>query len=173
MQFPYNNTTYSQTIGNYSVQAPLRFLLVEDSVLDADVLTRFLRYHDIEHTYERVDTVPALNEVLKQSWDMIFCDYNIHTGFTGMDALRIIRAYEAAHQPTPPDLILPVPVIMISSILNENAVVAAMNAGATDFIIKGYLERLISVIRREIRYTSMIKDYHAKWRDAEARATKI
>jgi CheY-like chemotaxis protein len=145
------------------VQASLRFLLVEDSALDADVLMRFLRYHDVEHTYERVDTAPLLKAALEQEWDMIFCDYNIHTGFTGMDALKIIRDFEEAHLPTPPALILPVPVIMISSILNESAVVAAMNAGATDFIIKGYLERLVSVIRREMRYTSMIKDYHAKW----------
>jgi two-component system sensor histidine kinase UhpB len=152
------------------VQAPLRFLLVEDSALDADVLMRFLRYHDVEHTYERVDTVPSLNAALEQQWDMIFCDYNIHTGFTGMDALKIIRAYEAEHEPAPPALVLPIPIIMISSILNENAVVAAMNAGATDFIIKGYLERLVSVIRRELRYTTMIRDYHAKWLDAERRA---
>lgn len=152
------------------MQSPLRFLLVEDSALDADVLMRFLRYHDVEHIYERVDTAPLLQEALKQEWDLIFCDYNIHTGFTGMDALGIIRAYEAAHPPSPPTLVLPTPVIMISSILNENAVVAAMNAGATDFIIKGYLERLVAVIRRELRYVRLIKEYHAKWLDAEQRA---
>ncbi len=152
------------------MQSPLRILLVEDSALDADVLMRFLRYHDLDLSYERVETAPTLVAALQQKWDMIFCDYNIHTGFTGMDALTIIRQYEAENPPPSPELVLPVPVIMISSILNENAVVAAMNAGATDFIIKGYLDRLVPVMRREIRYVSMIQEYHAKWIEAERQA---
>jgi CheY-like chemotaxis protein len=154
------------------VQSPLRILLVEDSALDADVLMRFLRYHDLDLSYERVETAPTLLTALEQQWDMIFCDYNIHTGFTGMDALIMIRRYEAEHLPVPPALILPTPVIMISSILNDNAVVAAMHAGATDFIIKGYLDRLVPVIQREVRYVTMIQEYHAKWLDAEQRARK-
>jgi hypothetical protein len=47
-----------------------------------------------------------------------------------------------------------------------------MNAGATDFIIKGYLDRLVPVMRREIRYVSMIQEYHAKWIEAERQASK-
>lgn len=160
----------------YHVEQPTRSLLhlnallVEDSALDADVLIRFLRYHDIDIAYERVDTIPQLQLALKKDWDVIFCDYNIHTGFTGMDALAIIRAAERERGMRPDKPNVPVPVIMISSILNENAVVTAMNAGASDFIIKGYLERLVPMLHREIGYIRTIQQYFAAWQKAEALA---
>jgi CheY-like chemotaxis protein len=152
-------------------QTPLRALLVEDSALDADVLVRFLKYHDINIDHERVDTMEQLEAALAQSWDIIFCDYNIHFGFTGMDALHAIRRYEAekAVAADTKRLPLPVPVIIISSILNEPSIVTAMNAGATDFIIKGYLERLVPLLHREMRYLTHIRYYFEQWQSAEER----
>lgn len=147
----------------------LHALLVEDSALDADVLVRFLRYHDIDISYERVDTMPQLKAALEKEWEVIFCDYNIHTGFTGMDALIAIRQFEQERGELPDKPNIRVPVIMISSILNEPSVVAAMNAGASDFIIKGYLERLVPMLHREIGYTRAIQRYYAAWRNAEKR----
>lgn len=144
----------------------LRALLVEDSALDADVLIRFLRYHDIDISYERVDTMPQLEAALHKEWDVIFCDYNIHTGFTGMDALVTIRAFERERGQLPDKPNIRVPVIMISSILNEPSVVAAMNAGASDFIIKGYLERLVPLLHREIGYIRAIQQYYGAWKNA-------
>ena len=144
----------------------LHALLVEDSALDADVLIRFLRYHDIDISYERVDTMPQLKAALHREWDIIFCDYNIHTGFTGMDALVTIRQFEQERGNIPGKPAIRVPIIMISSILNEPSIVAAMNAGASDFIIKGYLERLIPMLHREIGYIRTIQHYHAAWQSA-------
>ncbi|MCS6808999.1 MAG: response regulator [Candidatus Kapabacteria bacterium] len=147
----------------------IKALLVEDSALDADVLVRFLRYHDIEVTYERVDTIPQLQAALEQDWDIIFCDYNIYTGFTGVDAIQIIRARERNHQAQHHKPCYPVPIIIISSVLNESAIVAAMNAGASDFIVKGYLERLVPLLRREMTYITTIRRYFNAWKDAERR----
>jgi CheY-like chemotaxis protein len=147
----------------------LHALLVEDSALDADVLIRFLRYHDINISYERVDTMPQLEAALHKEWDLIFCDYNIHTGFTGMDALVTIRAFERQHGYSPDKPAVRMPVIMISSILNEPSVVAAMNAGASDFIIKGYLERLVPLLHREMGHVRTIQQYFKEWKAAEER----
>ncbi len=144
----------------------LHALLVEDSALDADVLIRFLRYHDIDISYERVDTMPQLKAALHKEWDVIFCDYNIHTGFTGMDALMTIRQFERERGEVPGKPMIRVPVIMISSILNEPSIVAAMNAGASDFIIKGYLERLVPMLHREIGYVRSIQYYYAAWKNS-------
>lgn len=145
----------------------LHALLVEDSALDADVLIRFLRYHDIDISYERVDTMPQLKVALNREWDVIFCDYNIHTGFTGMDALVTIRQFEQERGEIPGKPAIRVPIIMISSILNEPSIVAAMNAGASDFIIKGYLERLVPMLHREINYIRTIQNYFGAWKKAE------
>ena len=152
----------------------LRALLVEDSALDADVLIRFLRYHNFDITFERVDTMPQLETALPQEWDVIFCDYNIHTGFTGMDALQAIREFERARGalPNKPPSFR-VPVIMISSILNEPSIVAAMNAGASDFIIKGYLERLVPMLHREVGYVRAMCEYYAAWKSAEQRLKSL
>jgi CheY-like chemotaxis protein len=152
----------------------LRALLVEDSALDADVLIRFLRYHNFDISFERVDTMPQLESALRQEWDVIFCDYNIHTGFTGMDALQAIREFERSRETLPgKPPALRVPVIMISSILNEPSIVAAMNAGASDFIIKGYLERLVPMLRREIGHIRAICEYYEAWKRAEKRLESL
>ncbi len=144
----------------------LHALLVEDSALDADVLIRFLRYHDIDISYERVDTMPQLKAALHKEWDVVFCDYNIHTGFTGMDALVTIRQFERERGDVPGKPTIRIPVIMISSILNEPSIVAAMNAGASDFIIKGYLERLVPMLHREIGYVRSIQHYYTAWKNS-------
>jgi PAS domain S-box-containing protein len=119
---------------------PLRLLLIEDSADDAQLLLRELRRagYDVEH--ERVDTAPALQAVLdRQTWDLAIGDYSMPQ-FSGTAALAIIQERG-----------LDIPFISVSGTITEEMAVAAMRAGAKDYVTKGHLQRLLPAIERELR----------------------
>ena len=65
-------------------------------------------------------------------------------GFTGIDALGIFRAAR-----------LDIPFILISGTMGESTAVAAMKAGASDYIMKASLARLGPALERELKETQM------------------
>ena len=118
----------------------IRALLIEDSADDAALLARELQHagYDIEPT--RVDTPEALKKALEdEKWDIVFCDYSMPL-LKGTDALRMVRARN-------PDI----PYIFVSGTMGEDVAVAAMRAGAHDYIVKGNLKRLVPAVERELR----------------------
>jgi PAS domain S-box-containing protein len=123
-----------------SANQPLRVLLVEDSEDDALLLLRELRRSGYETTAERVDTAEAMRSALeRQSWDIVIADYVI-PGFGGLPALKLLQ-----------DMGFDIPVIMVSGMMGEETAVAAMKAGANDYLVKGHLVRLVPAIGRELR----------------------
>ena len=123
---------------------PLRVLVVDDSEDDALLLLRELRCGGYLPSWERVDTAEALAAALAASaWEFVLCDY-VMPRFSGPAALRLIR--ERA-----PDL----PVIIVSGQIGEEYTVAAMKAGAQDYVMKSNLARLVPAIERELREVEM------------------
>ena len=119
---------------------PLHVLLVEDSEDDAELTVTQLRRSGFEPFAERVDTRGALEAALeRKAWDIVISDYAM-PGFNGFDALQIVRSKD-------PDL----PFILISGTIGEEVAVAAMKAGAHDYLMKGNLARLVPAIERELR----------------------
>ena len=131
----------------------LRLLLIEDSENDAHLLVRELKRAGYDVGYERVDTEETLNAALdRQTWDLAIGDYSMPQ-FSGMAALRIIQERG-----------LDLPFISVSGTITEETAVAAMRAGAKDYVTKGHLQRLIPAIERELRES----EARAARRDAEA-----
>jgi DNA-binding NtrC family response regulator len=118
---------------------PLRVLLIEDSEDDALLLLRALRQGGYETTARRVETLADLEEALANAtWDIVFCDYAMPR-MSGPEAIAVIRARP-----------LDVPVIMVSGEVGEEYAVAAMKAGANDFVMKTRLSRLVPAAEREL-----------------------
>jgi len=118
----------------------LRTLIIEDSEEDALLLLLHLRQGGIEPDHERVDSPERLRAALAaRRWDVVLSDYHLPR-FDGLDALRLVREKDA-------DL----PFILISGTVGEEHAVEAMRRGANDYLIKGSLARLNSVVTREIR----------------------
>ena len=118
----------------------LRVLFIEDSPDDAELLARELKRAGLEFTSRRVDEVRHLEDALKESWDVVLAD---HSGphIDSTRALSIVRGSDAD-----------VPFIIVSGTISEETAIEAMKAGASDYLTKGRLARLVPVIERQIRF---------------------
>ena len=117
----------------------LRVLIVEDSEDDALLLVRALRRAGYDVVHERVDTAEDMMAALaRQGWDIVVSDYSM-PNFTGTGALALLKKSG-----------LDIPFIFVSGTIGEDTAVAAMKAGAQDYIMKGNLARLIPAIEREL-----------------------
>src|SRR5437667_1891766 len=117
----------------------LRVLIVEDSDTDAELMVRALRQAGFEPDHHRVETAAAMRAALDgQAWDVVLSDYSL-PGFDAMGALALLR--DAA-----PD----VPFIVVSGSVGGDTAVAAMQAGAADYVMKDRLQRLASAVTRAI-----------------------
>jgi diguanylate cyclase (GGDEF)-like protein len=119
---------------------PIRVLIVEDSENDARLLIRELRRGGFASEFERVDTAEAMAAALANgSWDLVVSDYSMPR-FSGIAALELLKQSG-----------LDLPFIIVSGAIGEDVAVAAMKAGAHDYIMKANLQRLVPAIERELR----------------------
>lgn len=119
---------------------PLRVLIVEDAEDDMLLMVRALRRGGYTLDYLRVDTPDAMQAALDgQAWDVAIADYTL-PAFSAPEALKLIQNRG-----------LDIPFIIVSGTIGEEIAVAAMKAGAHDYIIKGNLTRLLPAVERELR----------------------
>jgi DNA-binding NtrC family response regulator len=124
---------------DYIVQTCFHVLIVNDSAIDARLVTRTLRKH-----WLNVDTHRATNEqdvqkaFAEASWDCVLCDMNV----PGFDATRVLKIIQNKAQ----DL----PFIIISDIVHLESAVGLLRDGARDFIEKDNLARLVPAIEKAL-----------------------
>src|ERR687894_180338 len=116
---------------------PLRALIVEDSEDDALLVLRELRRGGYEPVHERVETPEGMREALEGSaWDVVISDYRLPR-FDAPAALELAR--EAGSR---------APFVVVSGRIGEEEAVAAMKAGAHDYVMKDNLVRLCATVGR-------------------------
>jgi len=119
---------------------PLRVLIVEDSEFDARILVNALRQGGYEPKWSRVEDAPSMREALTQGgWEIVLADYNLPS-FSAPAALELLKQSG-----------LDLPFVIISGGIGEDIAVAAMKAGAHDYLMKGNLARLVPAVERELR----------------------
>ncbi len=122
------------------MKTQLRVLIVEDSEFDSRILVSLLRAGGYEVVSRRVETSDDLAEALTtQMWDLVLADYNLPR-FSAPEALKLLQERGV-------DL----PFVIISGGIGEDIAVAAMKAGAHDYLMKGNLARLLPAVERELR----------------------
>ncbi len=118
----------------------LNILLLEDSPLDAELIEAYLVDGGLDFSLQCVETrgnfVAALD---KNCYDIILADYMLPE-FNGLEALEIARA-------SYPGL----PFIFVSATLGEEVAIETFKNGATDYVVKRRLTRLVPSIVRALR----------------------
>ncbi len=126
---------------------PLRLLLVEDDDDDASLLLRALARAGWEVHPLRVEREEELRGALGDgAFDLVISDW-VLPRFSGMEALAVAQRLA-------PDL----PVLICSGKIDEETAVAALRAGAKDFVTKGNLARLGPAIDRELHEAEARRD---------------
>src|ERR1700756_2470775 len=147
-----------------SMRHPLRILSIEDDPKDVELIQNLLETEDIVCKVTRVDTQAALLASLEKGGiDLILADYSLPS-FDGICALKL--AMKAC-----PD----VPFIFVSGTLGEEVATEALKIGATDYVLKTRLSRLVpSVVRalREARERAERKQADEMLRRSEAYLTE-
>jgi PAS domain S-box-containing protein len=139
----------------------LNVLIIEDSENDALLILRKLRLGGYDPYHERVQTAEEMEGSLeKQSWDIILSDYNM-PNFNGINALKLLQEKK-----------IDIPFILVSGLIGEGTAVEAMKAGASDYIMKSNLLRLVPAIQRELREARIRQDSRQA-RDALKESEKL
>lgn len=123
----------------------LRVLHVEDSELDHQLTLAHLQRGGVDADALRVESEAAYRAALAQPWDVILSDYNL-PGFSGLRALEILRETR-----------LLLPFILVSGEIGEQVAVQAMLNGASDYLLKANLARLVPAMLHAIEGTEALR----------------
>jgi len=120
--------------------APLYFLHLEDNIPDAELISEVILQEWPHCHIDRVQTRGEFVSAIRgKSLDLILSDFTM-PGFNGLSALAIA----GRHCPD-------TPFIFLSGTIGEDAAVEALKNGATDYVIKDRMSRLVPVIRRALQ----------------------
>jgi signal transduction histidine kinase len=120
----------------------LRVLHLEDSESDHDLTCVHLARGGLRVRMRRIDSEAEFLDAIEQAeWDAIISDYNL-PGFSGLVALDLLKASGR-------DL----PFILVSGEIGEDTAVKAMRNGASDYLLKNNLARLVPALMHAIEAT--------------------
>jgi len=150
----------------------LRILILEDVPVDAELMERELRKGGIKFSSKRVDTKETFLKELKEfEPDLILGDYKLPS-FDGLSALGIV-------QENCPN----VPFIFISGTIGEELAIETLKSGATDYVLKDRLSRLVPAVSRALREVEerterkraekSLQDSEKRYREVVENATEI
>jgi PAS domain S-box-containing protein len=122
------------------MEKKLRILILEDVPADAELMERELRKGGIIFSSKRVDTQKAfLKELEEFAPDLILGDYSLPS-FDGLTALALA-------QEKYPDILF----IFVSGSIGEELAIETLKRGATDYVLKDRLSRLVPGVNRALR----------------------
>jgi len=121
------------------MKQPLNILHIEDSKEDSELIRELLLNDGLECHITRVDTgLEIFNELEKDPYDLILADCRL-PDFSGLRALEIANALRPE-----------TPFIFVSGTIGEDTAIDSLRNGATDYVLKDRLSRLVPAVRRAL-----------------------
>lgn len=123
-----------------NLRTEIHILMLEDNDTDADLVVHTLRRGGIAFTSERVETRTGFVRALElDPPDLILSDYSLPS-FDGYAALAVAQA-------KCPNT----PFIFVTGTLGEEVAIETLKKGATDYVLKHRLSRLVPSVHRALR----------------------
>jgi PAS domain S-box-containing protein len=139
------------------MESPLRVLQLEDDHRDAELVRETLEAGGVTCQLTRVETETDFVASLKENqFGLILADYSLPS-FDGLSALKIARQNW-------PD----VPFIFVAGTLGEEIAIEALKIGATDYVSKTGLSRLVPSVKRALREGKERRELSAERERGEA-----
>src|ERR687893_233432 len=118
----------------------LRILDLEDDPLDTELVQANLAEGGIACEIVRVQTREEFEaSLMNGDFDLVLPDYSLPS-FDGLSALELAKGIRPE-----------VPFILVSGAIGEERAIEALKSGATDYVLKQRLERLVPAVRRAVR----------------------
>ncbi len=128
------------TDSHHRIDSVLRLLIIEDSEDDALLLLHCFRAAGYRCHSARVENASSMRTALaSEPWDVVLSDHRM-PDFSAVAALGIMQ-----------ELGLDLPFVIVSGFIDEDTAIAAMRAGAHDYLSKDKLDRLVPAVERELR----------------------
>jgi len=117
----------------------LNVLHIEDSKEDSDLIRELLLNNGFQCQLTRIETRPQVFDALeKNSYDIILADCKL-PNFSGLQALEIAHALKPE-----------TPFVFVSGTIGEETAIESLRNGATDYVLKDRLSRLVPAVRRAL-----------------------
>jgi signal transduction histidine kinase len=118
----------------------IRILMLEDDEADAELTKFALREGGLNFSITRVETRAGYVKELEQHPPaLILSDYSL-PGFNGQEALQIAREKYPE-----------TPFIFVTGTMGEEVAIETLKSGATDYVLKTRLSRLMPAVNRALR----------------------
>ena len=118
----------------------LKILHLEDNRLDAELIHNYICNEWINCQIKLVTKKNDFMEAIEREiYDLVLCDFRIPTFDSGFEVLEILK--NKYHE---------TPILFITGTIGEETAVELMKKGATDYILKDKLLKLIPAIKRAL-----------------------
>ncbi len=125
-------------------ESTLRLLIVEDMAEDMELIVLALEAGGVNFNSDTAQTATECRELLQNcKYDAVLSDYRL-PGFNGLEVLKLMQ-----------ELGQDIPFILVTGSLGEEAAVECIKAGMTDYVLKGRLFRLPTVLERSLQEYKM------------------
>ncbi|HEX4141205.1 MAG TPA: response regulator [Candidatus Methylacidiphilales bacterium] len=121
------------------MKTKLQILHIEDSPEDSELIEKLLSDNGLSCAITRVETRRDVFDALeKRPFDLILSDCKL-PGFDGMRALEIAHALKPE-----------TPFVFVSGTIGEETAIESLRNGATDYVLKDRLTRLVPAVKRAL-----------------------
>lgn len=122
------------------MESKINILHLEDNIYDAELIEHILTSNNLDTLIKRVDNKDDFTNSLElNKYDIIISDNTLHN-FSGMEALELVKEKH-----------IDTPFIFVSGTIGEETAIESLKHGATDYVLKHRIERLIPAVNRALK----------------------
>ncbi|MEG4340894.1 MULTISPECIES: EAL domain-containing protein [unclassified Microcoleus] len=142
-------------------ESTLNLLIIEDMAEDMELIVLALESGGVNFKCDTAETATECRKLLENcQYDAVLSDYRL-PGFNGLEVLKLMQ-----------ELGQDIPLILVTGSLGEEAAVECIKAGMTDYVLKGRLFRLPTVLERSLQEYKMRRQQQEAIAQIQRQATR-